>query len=110
MANQTLYLVQGDTNPAIRFPVEHPNGSMMDLTGATVYFIFSKWGSDSAQFKRECTIEEPATSGYCYYNWQSGDLDDAGNYLGSLEVQTPDGKIQSIQEYVSIFVRPQLDN
>jgi len=109
MSNTTLYLVQGDTKPAVRFPVQYSNSSFMDLTGSTVYFIFSKFGSDEYIFKRLCTIEDPATSGYCYYNWQVGDLTDAGNYLGSLEIVAPDGKIQSLQNLMSFFVRPQLD-
>lgn len=103
-------LVQNDTNPRVTFTVTYDSDSSpVNLTGATVNFVFKKAGSNTYVFKRECSIASGmAASGQCYYDWQEDDLDDEGHYEGELEVIFPGDAVQTTAQKIPFFVRPEL--
>lgn len=103
-----IYLIQGDSNPTLKFQLKYPSDLAVDLTGATVNFIFRLSGYSEKIFKRECVVTV-ASEGRCQYAWQSGDLVDAGRYDGELEVIFPDSKIQTTKNIVEFYVREELD-
>lgn len=73
---------KSDRLPALVDTLREPNGSVADLTGATVRFIMrgptTKSGNGS--------IVGAATLGQARYDWASGDTDTPGLYIGEWEV------------------------
>lgn len=100
-------LVVGDTRPVLRMTCEIGDPVIIDLTGCQVYFIFRKAGSSLTKFKRVCVIVQPPTLGVVEYQWQSGDLDTIGDFMGELEIHFPDQTIQT-SKLMHFRVRGQL--
>lgn len=70
----TLYdFVAGDTNSVVRVTIiNKQTRAVIDLTSATVLFIFS---IDSGPTKSQTmTVLAPATAGVCEYQFVTGDL------------------------------------
>jgi len=107
-----IILTQNDLKPSLKFYCKEDGcgevGTVIDLTGYTVRFIFKKaLGSGTYKFKRVCDVTD-AVNGICVYDWQSGDLDTVGDFLGELEITDPAGKPQSNYNTISIRVKKEL--
>lgn len=74
-----LSFVQGDQAPSITGNLTHADGTVFNLTDTTVRFqmrlsIDRRWSVNAS-----ATIVDAAT-GRVRYDWQPGDLDEAGDY------------------------------
>lgn len=93
-----LYAPAGDYGYNLSFTVQDNSETAYDLTNYTVTFKAWKQGmSDDPIVDSACTVDS-AADGTCHYAVQSGDFDDAGDYLIELEL-TQSGIVESTQYY-----------
>lgn len=109
MADYTIKT--GNLEPTVNVVLEDSDGAAVDLTDADgVTFRFSAKGAEIAEFDRAATIDAPATSGSVTYEWQAGDTDVAGNYLGEFTVSWPTNRPQTypVNTFITIKVKARL--
>ena len=106
MATTFIWLVKGDTRPVLQFTCKTDDPIIIDLTSCTVRFVFKKAGASAYKFKRTCTLVN-AVSGLCELSFQTGDLDEVGDFNGELEITFPDSSIQT-SKLIHFKVREQL--
>jgi len=101
----TVYMKQNDTLPAITAQLVDADGSIPDLTGATVKFIMRLTSGGAAKVDTSATIVT-ATTGDVKYSWVAADTDTVGDYEGEFEVTFSGGAIQTYpnSRYFSIKV------
>ncbi len=106
MAITIFDFVAGDTNSVVRVTiVNKQTRTVIDLTGATVRFIYSI-DSGSTQ-SRVMTILSPATAGICQYQFAVGDLV-AGTMTANIEITFSDSTILSQLDSFIFQVRAKL--
>lgn len=106
-----IELVQNDTKPTLRFTCVEGDcgetGTVINLTGCSVKFIFRQALTGEYKFKRACDITDPI-NGICEYSFEATDLDTVGNFVGELEITFSNGKIQTNFTPISFVVRKEL--
>ena len=98
-----LTLVRGDKGFDLEFTVQEADGTVFDLTGATVKFKMAL--PQNAQLKIDglCTITDPL-DGKCKYTIQDGDLDTSGTYVAELEI-TIGAKVITVTDIIVKIVK-----
>lgn len=97
---------QDQAGSRLRAQLLEPDGSPMDLTGATVRFLMRAPGSSALKVDGEGEIES-AAEGRVAYVWQAADLDQLGRYEAEWEVQRGGAVIRVPGDsYVRIDVIP----
>lgn len=93
------YWPQGATGPPLRFAWTY-GGAPFDLSAWSVTFLFGPDGEE-AQFERSVThdADDPAANGQGRYEWQAGDLSNAGTYWGQLSADDGAGEIRKSQQF-----------
>lgn len=83
----------GDGAPNITFTISREDGSIVNLTGATVRFIIQDpdthlpTNNPTNTITNLCTIIDPA-NGICTYAWNPGsDTPDPGIYSGQIKIR-----------------------
>ncbi len=76
---------RGDKGFDVNFSVFNQDGTIPDITGATVTFKMRATTGTSLKVDGSCTIDD-GPNGKCSYTWIAADLDTAGNYVAELEV------------------------
>jgi len=101
----TVYMKQHDTLPVITAQLVDADGSIPDLTGATVKFIMRLASGGAAKVDTSATIVTAAT-GDVKYSWIAADTDKVGDYEGEFEVTFNGGAIQTYpnSRYFSIKI------
>lgn len=100
-----FYIKRGDLLPAMTSTLESAPGAAQDLTGATVVFRFQPAAGGTVR-SFACVITDVAT-GRVQYNWQVGDTDFPGPYIGEF-VATFAGKEISYPSvgFLNILISP----
>jgi hypothetical protein len=84
-----IQIVAGDSAPDITFTCLRTDGSIVNLTSATVKFLIRdlKTGQNTNDTSNSCTISEPV-AGQCIYRWTAGGADcpEPGVYRGILQI------------------------
>lgn len=107
MASVKIKRVQGDTAPDWEFSLARPDGSVPDLSGATVKFIIeSPTGTVTNTDHQECTVTDEA-AGEGYYQFVDGDLSEDGTYTCDLEITYANGEVETAPQPIQIVARPQ---
>ena len=109
MADYTIKT--GNLEPAVNVILKDASGNPVDLTDADgVTFRLSAKGASAGVFDRAATIDSPATSGSVTYNWQAGDTDLAGKYLGEFTISWPTARPQTYptNSFISIAIKARL--
>jgi hypothetical protein len=100
VSSPDINLAPGDTAPLTTFALKNPDGTAMDLTGATVLFWYQPMNASVAKASRAVTIVAPATDGNTLIDWLgTGGAIAPGNYLARYvvtfldthQVSVPDG-------------------
>jgi hypothetical protein len=86
-----MYIKQGDRLPEIEAVLKYADGTVINLTGATVKFIFRKYGAAAAVVGNAVIVDEAA--GSVKYAWGETDTDTKGVMTGEWEVTFPGGKM-----------------
>lgn len=105
MATTPIKVIQtykGDTAPDITFNISREDGTIVDLTGATVAFILQNPGTGlstndpSGSITNLCAITNP-TGGTCVYTWNTGGTDTpvTGYYKANLKILYPNNTTET---------------
>lgn len=115
-----IYLVRGDTLPAIDLTLRDknvaadgakldPNDSSTwapyDLTGSTVLFKFRAEGEEEIKETITMLIMGDPTEGKVTLIWGANTLDTAGKFTGEIEITTTEGKIGTVFEQLVFIIR-----
>jgi len=88
---------QNDTLPPLKVKLTQTDGSVLDLTGATVKLVVNGIGEKTM-------VVEDAAQGIVRYDWQATDTAKAGVYLAEVKVQYPNGTRQTIPTIDTIAI------
>lgn len=101
-------LKEFDRQPVLSAILQFADGSALNLTGATVYFVMrDRHGNVRAVGNATVTVP---TAGKVEYQWQEGDTDVEGLYDAEFVVVYSNGLRQTVpsDSYLGIRVLPQL--
>tara|TARA_R100000657_G_C4672320_1_gene117113 strand:+ start:1432 stop:1767 length:336 start_codon:yes stop_codon:yes gene_type:complete len=101
-------LVSGDTAPQIKATITRfDDGSVVNMSGATVRLYFRKKGTTSVLFTLTAAATADLANGIAVFSFNSTDLENraAGNYEGEIEITHSDGKKETIFEILNFVVR-----
>lgn len=87
-----FFLKRGDTLPAISGALKNADGSVVDLTGATVVLKIRRADLTAAAVSRTATVVS-ASAGTVSYAWVAGDVATPGDYLLEWVVTFPSTKV-----------------
>lgn len=94
MSSSTVFRMNtGDLQPVLQATLENPDGSAVDLTGASVVFTMSQNGA--VLFSNPAVIVSPASNGTVQYNWLPGNTNYYGSCIGVFTVTFPSGLTQT---------------
>lgn len=102
----TFYIKQNDTNPALKATLKDGDGTVINLTDASVRFHMRKVGNDTSVVDAAATIVSPATSGIVQYAWTGSDTANTGLYSAEFEITYGDGKIETFpnSDYIRVEI------
>ena len=100
---EIFYIKQGDTAPALRATLKDPNGTAVDITGATVKFTLRSPAGVVVVNEAAVTIVT-ADAGIVEYAWQTGDTANVGYNSGEFEVTYSDGTIETFPNFGNFTV------
>lgn len=100
---QSFTIKQGDTGPPIQAVLQDAEGTVQDLTGATVRFHLLDV-SGTVIIDASASVLDDA-GGKVSYAWQAGDTDSAGSFKGEFEVTLPSGEIRTFPNWSNIRVK-----
>lgn len=104
--NNTFYIKQGSTNPALQFQVrEKTSKKPVDITGATITFSMINT-ADVAVVENEDGSVVDGDNGIGKYAWSEEDTDTVGIYRGEFKVVLTDSSIFRVPEkgYIPIVI------
>lgn len=76
---------RGDQGIPLDLTVYNPDGTIADITGATVKFKMRSTIGTTLKVDAVCTIDD-GPNGKCSYTLIAADLDTAGSFIAELEV------------------------
>lgn len=91
----SFYVKQNDTKPAIRATLKDGDGTVINLTDATVRFHMRAIGSSTNTVDAAATVVSPATGGVVQYSWAADDTDTIGTYQAEFEVTYGDLSVET---------------
>ena len=89
MTEVKFRMVKGDRKPSIQATLTWKDGSAVDLTNCTAKFHMKK--GDTVKVNKDASIVDPPTDGIVQYDWEDGDTDVDGVWLGEFEITFADG-------------------
>jgi hypothetical protein len=101
----TFYIKQNDTKPIISATLINGDGSVANLTGASVAFKMRKFGETASTVDSAATIAS-AANGEVTYSWIASNTTTVGSYEGEFQVTYADGGIQTFpnSRYIEIEI------
>ena len=101
----TFYIKQNDTKPIISATLINVDGSVANLTGASIAFKMRKSGETSSTVDSSATIAS-ASTGEVAYSWIASNTQTVGSYEGEFQVTYADGGIQTFpnSRYIEIEI------
>lgn len=109
MAN--IRLVQNDTGPILEVTLsDDETGQPIDVSNALdiVTLYFRKRGETTLKASIVGTKPGGGTDGVVDFQWSAGDLDEAGDYEGEVEVAFASGITQTMYEILNFYIREEI--
>lgn len=102
----TFYIKQNDTTPSIKATLKDGDGTVINLTDASVRFHMRKIDSTTSVVDAAGSVVSPATSGIVQYDWSASDTATAGMYSAEFEITYGDGKIETFpnSDYIRVEI------
>lgn len=99
----------GDTAPALVATLKADDGTVVNLTGATVTFSMRDQKTGAILVTGACTLTS-ATGGVVTYTWVTGNTDVAGVYNADFKVTFSGGAIETFpnSRFLIVSVQPAL--
>jgi hypothetical protein len=105
---EKIKLVQGDTRPYIRATLKDADGTVINVSSATVNFKFRQTGSPATLFTVVCSKPNGGSDGLVIFNFPQGGLDvEPGAYEGELEIVYGVDDVQTVYDILKFSVRAQ---
>ncbi|MEO8296348.1 MAG: BppU family phage baseplate upper protein [Burkholderiales bacterium] len=107
MSNK-IKLVQGDNRPYIKLTLKNSDGSVMNLTNATVSVALRAAGDDVVLSTIQCTVPNGGSDGVAVFNFPNQTLDvEPGEYEGEIKVSFSqlDDDVQTVYDVLKFTVR-----
>lgn len=103
-----FYLKRGDLLPQIKSKLKNPDGSAMNLAGATVRFRMRAAGEGSPKVDAAATVVD-APTGTVAYAWQGTDSDTEGLFNAEWPV-TIAGAVETVPNngFLKVLIGPHL--
>ena len=100
-----FYIKQNDTSPAMLATLKDGDGTVVELSGATVRFHMRPIGSASTAVDEAASIYD-YDAGQVSYAWSASDTATAGLYEAEFEVTNTDGTIETFPNngYITVEV------
>lgn len=99
----TLTLVRGDKNYYLEFEVRDADGTVVDITGASVTFKMQKYGQSTLTLDKGGSIVN-GTSGLCQVLIATELVSTYGEFLAELQITWPTNKVLTAPNiYVKIL-------
>lgn len=109
MANE-FSIKRNDTKPFIKANLQDATGSAVDLTNATgIFFNLATNDNTYTAVLSGASLTSGttngSTAGVVEYQWNAGDTNRSGNYLGEFEVTYTDGTISTFPADHSLRIK-----
>lgn len=101
----SLKAVQNNTAPSYSITCKRDDGTVIDLTGATVALLLYRGTTQTNTGHTACSILTPAKKGVISWTPQTGDLPNPGSYKGDVEVTYSGGGVETLYNNVLLKVR-----
>ena len=103
------FLKTGDRGRSIRYALLAPDGTAIDLTGATVRFLMRSRSTGVTVVAAVATVVA-APSGIVQYDWQIADVGSEDIFNGEFEVTYSDGRKETFPnfDYIEIIIKGDL--
>lgn len=103
----SLKAVQNNTAPSYSITCERDDGTVIDLTAATVTLLLYRGSTqtNTGSGHTACSVLSPATNGVISWTPQTGDLPTPGTYKGDVVVTYSGGGVETLYNNVIIKVR-----
>lgn len=101
---------RNDTSPGLARTLYRADGSVVDLTGATVRFLAEDMEGD-IKINAPAIIFGNPTEGRVRYAWKPEDTDTAGQFNAEFEVRFLDGGLESFPNkgFLKLIFDPDVD-
>lgn len=86
---------KSDTRPPIEVTLQYDNGSPVNLTGGSVFFVMGNLTDYSTYRSGACTITS-ASDGQCKYDWDVLDTGSVGNFWGEFQTTWSTGSVMTL--------------
>lgn len=104
MVEADFVLKKNDTTPQVVMSLMEEDGSDIDLTGATVRFHMTPYGSSTEKVDTTASILN-AEKGIVQYTWIAGDTDTTGWYRAEFEVTYGTGEVESFPNSQDLVIQ-----
>ena len=97
---------RNDTRQYLERTLQNADGTVINLSGATVAFNMRKRGGTTLKIDGGAVTVVLASAGTVKYEWATGDLDTVGFYEGEFEVTFGDSTVITVpnEEHIPITV------
>ena len=103
-----IYLVSGDTLPYVKLTLKNADGTVLDVSTATVVVHFRAAGTTTVLSDLPCTKPNGGSDGVVQFNFPAPALSvDPGLYEGEVEVIYPGNNRQTVYDVLKFQVRQQ---
>lgn len=109
MATQTVKLVEGNSAPPIVLTAQRPDGTVINLTGATVSLIVTKARAITNAGHQTCVLTIPA-SGIVTYTPTTTDFPTQGTYVCDLKIVYSDTTVEIVYDQLRVIARLRADS
>lgn len=95
----------GDTEPALRMQCFTEGNDPYNLTGFTGDILLRRSDSDTNAVTGSVSVEQPSV-GVIEYDWQSGDTDESGTFIGEVVMEDGSGSIVTFpnEKYFKVYI------
>ena len=106
--SEKIKLVQGDNRPYIKLTLTNPDGTIVNVSTATVLVKFRAAGSTTTLTTITCSKPNGGTDGVVMFNFPGTTLSiDPGQYEGEVEINFG-GEFQTVYDVLKFSVRAQI--